>query len=135
LASNVEEWLQKIFIVHQFSAESHSLSGPNLLDVEKIYKDEIEKNQSSEIEPFLQPQKNWPQVSCSILNNLVITAQSAFEIGKSVVFEPSHLYFNINIQIKALANFSQEMHLQRVYLILRDPKDNSVKTESREFQN
>jgi hypothetical protein len=27
------------------------------------------------------------------------------------------------------------MHLQRIYLILRDPKDNSVKTESREFQN
>jgi len=135
LASNIEEWLQKILIVHQYSAENLNLSGPSLLDVEKIYQDEILKNQSSEIEPFLQPQKDWPQVSCSILNNLVITAQSAFEIGKSVVFEPSQLYFNINIQIKALTNFSQEMHLQRIYLILRDPKDNSVKTESREFQN
>jgi len=135
LASNIEEWLQKILIVHQYSAENLNLSGPSLLDVERIYQDEILKNQSSEIEPFLQPQKDWPQVSCSILNNLVITAQSAFEIGKSVVFEPSQLYFNINIQIKALTNFSQEMHLQRIYLILRDPKDNSVKTESREFQN
>jgi len=135
LSSNIEEWLQKILIVHQYSVANLNLSGPSLLDVERIYQDEILKKQSSEIEPFLQPQKDWPQVSCSILNNLVITAQSAFEIGKSVVFEPSQLYFNINIQIKALTNFSQEMHLQRIYLILRDPKDNSVKTESREFQN